>query len=179
MESEIQRMENLIKDLLFLAEFGFSQKAEMVALDFSKLVAVHVQDFHALHTGREVKTEIEPSLFIQGDHEHLARLLSNIFANIDRHTPEDAPVRATLRTIGSKIDLVIEDGGPGLPITGYQRDPQSFQRFDKARSREAGGSGLGMSIIFAIVHEHGGEIWLIQSDLGGLAAHITFDKLLM
>jgi signal transduction histidine kinase len=82
-------------------------------------------------------------------------------------------VKVKLSRSGKKLLLVIEDGGPGLPETSYRDGIELLNRFDTSRSREAGGSGLGLSIIAAIVHEHGGILALRKSALGGLAVEIT------
>jgi signal transduction histidine kinase len=64
---------------------------------------------------------------------------------------------------------VIEDGGPGLPAAAYKEDIRSLNRFDKSRSRDAGGSGLGMSIMSAVIQKIDGTFSLRKSELGGLA----------
>jgi K+-sensing histidine kinase KdpD len=64
--------------------------------------------------------------------------------------------------------FVVEDAGSGLPKHFYTEGIQHFQRYDKSRSRASGGSGLGMSIMAAIVERHGGSIDLSASMLGGL-----------
>ena len=81
------------------------------------------------------------------------------------------PVNVTLNS-GEKKKLLIEDGGPGLPSELYGEAISTFKRFDKSRSRDKGGSGLGMSIMQAIVAEHKGSITLRKSSLGGLAIEI-------
>jgi signal transduction histidine kinase len=96
-------------------------------------------------------------------------LLQNLFSNIRRHTPSDAPVKVTLEEHADLIELWIEDGGPGLPDSAYERGPQGFMRFDQSRSRESGGSGLGMSIVAAVVKDLDGSIDFQRSELGGLA----------
>jgi K+-sensing histidine kinase KdpD len=70
--------------------------------------------------------------------------------------------------------LTIEDGGPGLPKDAYSAGIQFFQRFDQSRSRESGGSGLGMSIMRGIADSIDGTINLQQSTLGGLAVQMRF-----
>jgi signal transduction histidine kinase len=176
--SEITRMENLIKDLLFLAEFGLTPDFAMEELDFSDLVQSHISDFQLLNSARPIEVDLVPDVVLSGSRPHLERLLANIFGNITRHTPNEAPVRVTLLKVGPGLELIIEDGGPGLPENAYQSGVQSFQRFDKSRSREHGGSGLGMSIIFAIVNEHKGKVILGKSALGGLRLHLFFDNLI-
>lgn len=175
--SEIARMESLINDLLFLAEFGMAREIELTKFDLSALLLAHLDDFKQVNPGREIEFEVSPSINLLGSPAHVARLLTNIFGNISRHTPPDSPVNMVLSESEGKIHLLVQDGGPGLPESVYNHGAQSFQRFDKSRSREAGGSGLGMSIIFAIVKAFGGEISLKKSALGGLAVEIYFAKL--
>lgn len=174
--SEIVRMESLIQDILFLAEFGESRTVESVNFDLSELVAAHLSDFATLNVSRQIIAQIGDGIQIKGVKAHIARLLANAFGNILRHTPTDAPVRVTLKEVDEGIELAIEDGGAGLPEDVYRNGVQSFQRFDKSRSRENGGSGLGMSIIFAIVHEQGGTVTLKKSDLGGLDLRVVLFK---
>ncbi len=175
--SEIVRMETLIADLLFLAEFGDVPNHEFSEIDISKILRSHLADFAALNEVRDIETHIQDGVNVHGSAAHIARLLSNIFGNISRHTPSNAPVRVTLGRIKGYADLLIEDGGPGLPAGAYSEGMQSFQRFDKSRSREHGGSGLGMSIIFAIAREHSATVELLPSNLGGLGVHIVFGNL--
>lgn len=175
--SEIVRMEALISDLLFLAEFGNAPTTEVGQVDLSKVLRSHLSDFSILNKDRPITADIEDSVLIHGSEPHIARLFSNILGNISRHTPANAPVVVRLKRLSTGIDVLIEDGGPGLPEIAYASGIQSFQRFDRSRSREHGGSGLGLSIIFAIVHEHGGEVRLQRSELGGLGVHIFFGNL--
>ena len=175
--SEIVRMETLISDLLFLAQFGDIPSREFSTVDISEILRSHLSDFSTLNVTRKIESDIDNRLTIEGSEAHLARLMTNIFANISRHTPSDAPVRVTLKRRSGGIDLLIEDGGPGLPENAYSEGMQSFQRFDKSRSREHGGSGLGMSIIFAIAREHSAAITLQASALGGLGVHVLFGNL--
>lgn len=172
--SEIVRMESLISDILFLAEFGESRITESETFDLSELVTAHVSDFARLNPSRRITDAIATGIRFAGIKAHMARLLTNALANISRHTPTDAPVRITLKRVNGGIELDLEDGGQGLSEEVYRSGIQSFQRFDKSRSREDGGSGLGMSIIFTIVREHGGSVLLNKSDLGGLDLHIQF-----
>ena len=170
--SEIERMESLIHDLLLLAELGESKPVDFAQVDFDELVAAHLSDFQVLNKQRKITTSIPTDCFVNGSREHLNRLIQNCLSNIVRHTPEDAPVSVTLRTVGKRAELTIEDGGPGLPESAYRSEIKAMNRFDPSRSRKSGGSGLGLSIIAAIVQEHDGELELRQSSLGGLAVTI-------
>lgn len=171
--SEIVRMENLIHDLLLLAELGETTVSIREEVDLSELVSSHSRDFQTLHSQRTVTFDIEDGVSCLGSADHLRRLMQNILNNISRHTPVDAQVQIKLSRNGKKSLILIEDGGPGLPETSYRDGIELLNRFDSSRSRETGGSGLGLSIIAAIVHEHGGNLALRKSTLGGLAVEVT------
>ena len=171
--SEIVRMENLIHDLLLLAELGETSIPIREEIDFSELLTSFSRDFQTLNPMRAVTIEIEDGITCLGSIDHMRRLIQNVLNNISRHTPEDARVRIQLSRSGKKTLLILEDGGPGLPETSYRDGIELLNRFDSSRSRETGGSGLGLSIIAAIVHEHDGTLALRKSTLGGLAVEIT------
>jgi len=170
--SEIVRMENLIHDLLLLAELGETTSPIREEVDLSELLTSHSRDFQMLHPQRTVTIEIEDGDSCLGSIDHLKRLIQNILNNISRHTPVDAPVRIKLSRSGKKSLILIEDGGPGLPETSYRDGIELLNRFDSSRSRETGGSGLGLSIIAAIVYEHGGTLAMRKGTLGGLAVEV-------
>ena len=170
--TEIERMESLIHDLLLLAELGESKPTTFEELDLSELVIAHTNDFAFFNKERELNLTIVDNVLVKGSREHLNRLIQNCLSNIVRHTPSTAPVTITLKNKGKKVVLTIEDGGPGLPESAYRSEIAAMNRFDPSRSRESGGSGLGMSIIAAIVSEHNGKLELRKSELGGLAVDV-------
>ena len=175
-ENEIKRMESLIHDLLLLAELGESRPTSFGKIDLAELIRGHVSDFIILNPQRQVSLDIPEECIIQGERDHLDRLVQNILTNISRHTPSAAPVRIDLKKHARITSLLIEDGGPGLPEAGYQSEIKAMRRFDPSRSRETGGSGLGLSIIAAIVQEHRGKLTLRKSLLGGLAIEIELSR---
>lgn len=174
--SEIERMERLIHDLLLLAELGESRPTTFEEIDLAELVQAHSNDFALFNTDRKIEISLEEGCEVQGSREHLNRLIQNCFSNIVRHTPAGAPVAISLKSKGKKVNLIIEDGGPGLPESAYRSEIAAMNRFDPSRSRESGGSGLGMSIIAAIVQEHNGKLELRKSELGGLALVVELPK---
>ena len=175
-ENEITRMESLIHDLLLLAELGESRPVSFDEIDIAELIRSHATDFVTLNPKRHVTLEIPDECFLRGERDHLDRLMQNILTNISRHTPEVAPVQIVLRKLPKGVHIVVEDGGPGLPEEGYQSEIKAMRRFDPSRSRETGGSGLGLSIIAAIVQEHRGKLALKKSTLGGLAVEIDLTR---
>lgn len=174
--TEIERMENLIHDLLLLAELGESRPTTFEEIDLTELTQAHVNDFELFNKGRKISISLDGECHLKGSREHLNRLIQNCLSNIVRHTPADASVSITLKGKGKRVNLVIEDGGPGLPESAYRSEIAAMNRFDPSRSRDSGGSGLGMSIIAAIVQEHNGKLELRKSDLGGLAVDVELSK---
>lgn len=170
--SEIVRMENLIHDLLLLAELGETTRPIFEEVNFTDLVTSYTHDFATLNAARHLEKNIESAIIIDGSVEHLRRLIQNIFNNISQHTNKDDSVKITLRMGGKRVVLIIEDGGKGLPQGGYRDGVTALNRFDSSRSPQTGGSGLGLSIIAAIVAEHDGVLNLKKSDLGGLKVEI-------
>ena len=171
--SEIERMEILIRDLLLLAELGQKTPEFSEEVNLSELVLTQVNDLKVLDPNRAVDSLISGEIYLNGSRLHLQQMLANAFGNIRRHTPSDAPVQISLSSSSGEIHLAIGDGGPGLPTRAYVEGRQHFQRFDKSRSRDTGGSGLGMSIMSGIISEHGGSLELGVSELGGLLLEIT------
>lgn len=170
--SQIERMENLIRELLLLAELGERKEQESEAINISSLIEQNIDDLKVLQPIRPITSRVQPNLEIQGTRNLIDQLFSNTFSNIGRHTPEAAPLEVEVHTSGDFVEIVFQDGGPGLPSEVYERGITHFQRFDASRTRDTGGSGLGMSIMSAIARAHGGDIELSQSKFGGLCTKI-------
>ena len=175
LNSEIKRMESLIADLLILAELGEEKGGEFSALDLSQLLSESVDDFAVVASGHAIELLIDKDVVLDGSEKYLQRFIANALTNIRVHAPRDVPVRITLKG-GRDIKLIIEDGGAGLPADSYGEKIQGLKRFDRSRSRETGGSGLGLSIMNAVVERHKGVLTLRKSDLGGLAIEVQLPR---
>lgn len=112
-------------------------------------------------------TDIQVSV----DPERMAQILGNLLDNALRHTPAGGEVRLTSRTVGDEVAFVVTDTGEGiapehLPYLFYR-----FYRVDTARSRDRGGSGIGLTVTKALVHSHGGHV---SAESAGLGHGATF-----
>ena len=171
--SEVDRMEQLINDLLLLAELGEQKRSERHSINLTEIVSEFVDDLKTLQPTREIAVKLAKSIKVVGSGEQLNQLLSNLFANLRKHTPADAQVQVTLGSSGENmVVLTVEDAGPGLAEKFYEEGVDSFMRFDAFASRQTGSSGLGMTIMRTIVGQHGGKIKLSKSSLGGLKTEI-------
>lgn len=174
MQSEVTRMQRLIDDLLLLTELGSAGRAlQLQPVDLAALVRDQIALLHDLQPGRDIQTDIVDEATIQGDPALLEQLLANLFGNIRRHTGAAVGVGVQLRKEpDGQAVLTVSDAGGGLNPRAYEAGMGFFERFDPSRSRENGGSGLGMSIMAGIVAKHGGSMQLAPSSAGGLMTTI-------
>ena len=173
-DSEVNRMTEIISDLLFITELDQVREDTKSKLDLSAIVSEQINDLKLLQPERTVQATIEERIQIEASKKYIDQIFVNIFSNLKRHTPANSEVLILLKKDSGKVSFVIEDNGPGLPEEFYRQGIQAFQRFDKSRSRETGGSGLGMTIIGKSVEKVGGKISLSKSKSGGLKITITF-----
>mgnify|MGYP000349564356 CR=1 FL=1 len=173
MAGEAARMQQLIEDLLLLAELGEAKpQADLgQTVDLSRLVQGQFEQLRDLQPNRNVELQLE-SCTVAGNAALLARLVANLVSNQKRHTPDNTHTLVGLVASDGWAVLTIDDSGPGLPAKAYANGPRRFERFDSSRSQASGGSGLGMSIMSQIVAAHGGQFDLAPSTLGGLKTQI-------
>jgi signal transduction histidine kinase len=171
---EGERIERLVKDLLDLARFeagGISLALENVDVDeiFERVSERHAQAAH----DKGVTIDIEPhddDIRLVGDPHRLEQAVQNLASNALRHTPPGGRVRLGASRDGDMVKLAVMDSGVGIPA---QHLPHVFDRFYKAdQSRSQAGSGLGLSIVKAIVERHGGAV-SVRSRPGETVFEIT------
>ena len=101
----------------------------------------------------------------------LDRVLANVLENALRHGGSDGVV-VTTSTLGPRVELRVADHGPGIPESMRERVFDRFYRADPARSRTQGSTGLGLSIVQALVSRHGGRLTLLNRPEGGLRVQL-------
>jgi signal transduction histidine kinase len=163
-EQETHKLEAIIGDLLDLARLeggGDRLRAEPVAVeDLFKRVADRHQP--ALRD-RSITLDLdiaEGTPRICGDAARLEQALQNVAANAIRHTPSGGRVGLTASAAPDGVLIAVSDTGPGIPEEHLPRVFDRFYKVDAARSGTAvpSGSGLGLSIVRAIIERHGGTI---------------------
>ena len=162
---ESLRMSNIIDRLLKIAALDEGHRGESVSINLEEYLKSQLDDLRMLQPKRSIKFS-GGDLTIKAPYELLDILISNLLTNARVHTQEEAPINVTL----TGRSLIIEDGGPGLK----EIPDKPFKRFDASRSRESGGSGLGMSLIQKSAKELGAKLTFSKSDLGGLKVEINF-----
>jgi signal transduction histidine kinase len=105
-----------------------------------------------------VLAHVEELVTIIGDAERLLQVVRNLLENAITHTPRGTVIEAVLRRSDGVAQITVRDTGPGIPEEHLPYLWDRFYRIDKARSRAADGSGLGLSIVKYIVEAHGGTV---------------------
>ncbi len=116
----------------------------------------------------EFKQDADEDIVLTGDADHLTRLFLNLTENTLRYTDSPGKLKILSRTANDTLTICFEDSAPGVPQDSLRYLFNRLYRVDKSRSREMGGSGLGMSICKQIVEIHGGNILAANGSLGGL-----------
>ncbi|GIH91760.1 sensor histidine kinase [Planobispora siamensis] len=162
MESEAVRMGLLVDDMLMLARLDQQRPMSMRPVDLLAIAADAVHDARILAPEREITLSVDgAALIVMGDEVRLRQVVGNLMTNALTHTPEGTPVRITLRARDGTAVIEVADEGPGLTAEQRERVFERFYRADSARGRRdpsAGGSGLGLSIVAAMVEAHGGTV---------------------
>ncbi|GGK96133.1 sensor histidine kinase [Mangrovihabitans endophyticus] len=160
-ESEAQRMTTLVEDLLLLARLDAGRPLAHDPVDLSMLVVDTVSDAHAAGPGHDWQLDLpEEPVLVRGDQLRLHQVLANLLANARTHTPEGTTVTVGVALSGRDALLRVTDTGPGIPPALQPHIFERFARGDSSRSRVAGSTGLGLSIVSAVVAAHGGTVWV-------------------
>lgn len=140
-----------------------------VPVDLAALLRSLVADL--ADAGRSTSFDGPPGLAVSGRPVALRRLFENLLGNALRYGREAG---ATLRRLDEgRVEVLIDDRGPGIPQALRERVFDPFFRIEGSRSRETGGSGLGLAVVRAIVQRHGGTIRLEDRPGGGLRVRVT------
>jgi two-component system OmpR family sensor kinase len=160
-ESEGTRMSRLVDDLLLLARGdadGAGHGAEREPVDLADVLDDAVSGSRAAYPDRRIDMEVDTLPAVFGNRDQLLRVVRNLVNNAAVHTEAGRPILVRGFSDAEGAVIQVADGGPGLPPEQAAHVFERFWRADKARTRARGGSGLGLSIVAAIVRAHGGTV---------------------
>ncbi len=165
-EKESIRMGYLVEDLLMLARLDQSRELTMDSFDLSALVNEAVTSATASGPDHIVTSQITPGVMTIGDADKIYQAVTNLLANARSHTPAGTAIKVGVGSNQTGAFVSVTDNGPGLSKEDQSRIFERFFRVDPSRQRSAqDGSGLGLSIVDAVVTAHGGTV-SVASDLG-------------
>lgn len=177
----VDRMTSLVKDMDVLSKVETGQydiRMEPTRLDL--LVEDTLLGLESLAQKYSAKIRVKyacsKSATITCDTAKIEQVLDNLIVNAIKYSEDPRSVKILLEDIGTKIQFSIIDKGFGIPSKDLSRVFERFYRVDKARSRDAGGSGLGLSIVKHIIDKHGESIEVTSKEGVGTTFRFTLAK---
>ena len=166
-EKESIRMSTLVEDLLLLARLDQSREMAQEPVDLNTLLTEAVASAKAAGPNHLIELSLPSAeVFVLGDSQRIHQVVANLLANARTHTPDDSQIKVALDQGIAETIISVSDNGPGLSEDDQERIFERFFRADPSRARTSGeGSGLGLSIVDAVMQAHGGYV-SVQSKLG-------------
>ena len=167
-ERNTQRLDLLIQDLLTISALESERiKLNLQPVELCPLVEKIFSDLKPPAENKNVELVSQlPELTASADLNRLEQVLANLVDNAIKYGRAQGKVVVGGKKLDDgKLEIFVQDDGPGIPAEALDRVFERFYRVDKARSRDQGGTGLGLSIVKHIVQAHGGEVW-VKSELG-------------
>ncbi len=165
--SETDRLSGMVGQLLTLARADGKPQTISQKVDLSVIAADTVREMRLLAEPRQITIALEAGVaaWVRGDPSRLRELLTILLDNAMKYSDDGATARVAVTNSNHRAVLQVSDNGHGIPADALPRIFDRFYRVDKARSREMGGAGLGLSIAKLIAERHGGTI-KIESVVG-------------
>lgn len=166
-EKESIRMGSLVEDLLLLARLDQQPDLVKEPVDLTHLIQEVVASANAAGPDHPITVNLpSDENFVLGDASRIHQAIANLLANARTHTPAGTPITISISHLPEELLLTVTDNGPGISAADQERIFERFYRADTSRARTKGeGSGLGLSIVDAVMKSHGGSVTL-TSELG-------------
>jgi two-component system OmpR family sensor kinase len=163
-ESEAGRMSTLVEDMLLLARLDAGRGVERRPVDLTRLVVEAVDDARVRDPERRWTFDVpDEPVTVPGDEQRLHQAVTNLVTNATRHTPPGTVVAVRLAASADVVRIDVHDDGPGVDPELLPAVFERFTRGDSSRTRASGGAGLGMSLVKAIMHAHGGDATVVST----------------
>jgi len=150
-----------INDLLDVAKLDAGKlTANYATANLTRLLRLTASSFEALAAERRITLSIDtpPALPAQVDAEKLQRIVINLLANAFKFTPDGGTITCRLRTGGGSARVIVEDSGPGVPLSLRESIFEPFHQGDETIAQRSGGVGLGLAIVKEFVELLGGGV---------------------
>ncbi len=164
MQQQAERMETLLKDLLWLSQIESTEgREEHSRLNMRELISEVRESLAGAFPDRNISTSIDSDHAVQGNYKHLYSAVSNLVMNALKYSDGDVEIRWAEHD--GKTCLSVRDHGPGIDAVHLPRLTERFYRVDKSRSQMTGGTGLGLAIVKHVLAGHGAQLE-IDSEVG-------------
>ncbi len=158
---EVDRLGKIVEGLFALSRLDAGEAhSETVRFDLAALAATTTEQMCLLAEDKDIslRCESKSPVFVEGDRARLKQVIVNLVDNAIKYTPAGGSVRVRIYNESSEAILEITDNGIGIPKDAVPYIFERFYRVDKARSRDQGSAGLGLSIVKSICHAHSGKV---------------------
>lgn len=164
---ELDRISQIINNLLSLSTLVRPEGMEFAVIDFSALITRVIDKYSALAKGNELEVTVRkaPNLKVWGNATALEQIAGNILKNAINYTPKGGRVRVTVElALNNNVELVVQDSGIGIARKDLFRIFEPFYRAEPSRTRmqdpgyKVGGTGLGLTIVSELIKMHEGRI---------------------
>jgi two-component system osmolarity sensor histidine kinase EnvZ len=166
LQKDVEEMQNMLQGYMDFAKGESGEEASDI--NVYELLLRHANE--ALLRGKDFKLTCDKKLTISARPGAFSRLMANIITNAFRYADK---ISVKVKSGNNRLTIIVDDNGPGIPSEFHEEVFKPFVRLDEARNQDEGGTGLGLSIARDIAHNHGGEVNLHDSPLGGLRVIIT------
>jgi two-component system OmpR family sensor kinase len=157
-ETEADRMSELVADLLLLARLDSGRPLAREQVDLTRLLLEAVADARVLAPEHRWQLSLpDEPVTVVGDDARLHQVITNLLNNARSHTPAGTTVTVGATSDPDDVTIEVHDDGPGLPAELVDEAFDRFTRGDSSRTRASGGAGLGLSLVSAIAEAHGGS----------------------
>jgi two-component system phosphate regulon sensor histidine kinase PhoR len=166
MQSQTYRMRDLIADLLTLTRIETaSDNVQDETVPVAELLASIIEEARALgaKSGHVLLTDIQTGYGLRGSASELRSAFTNLIVNAIRHTPDRAEIRVSWKVDESVARFSVSDTGEGIAARHIPRLTERFYRVDSSRSRDTGGTGLGLSLVKQVLDRHDATLEIISA----------------
>ena len=177
---QARRMSKLINEMLMIARGEMSESYDMEEVDLILLTEVIVEELHEQAEKKKIQISVssDRDVKMMGNHTLLLRMMMNLVQNAISYGKEHGHIDILWKEQGDMIIGEVKDDGIGIDQEDIPKIWDRFYRVDKSRSRENGGTGLGLSMVHFIVAVHGGQIHVESKNGEGTSFIFQFPKIL-
>jgi len=168
MLEEVERLTDIVEGLVALSRLDAGEaKMEWVQVDLAELTATTADQMNLLAEDKGIKVQCSPvqKVIVEGDRSRLKQVVVNLLDNAIKYTPGGGSIQLNVSRQNGHAILDVTDSGIGIPADAVPHVFDRFFRVDKARTRNEGGAGIGLSIVKSICSAHGAELE-VESAIG-------------
>ena len=176
--NEAERLTKTTEKLMSLTKHDMSIYDEKTMVDMREVIIATMRMLRPLATGGNLAldSKLESGCYVLASEETVHQIVFNLVENAIKYNKPGGSVMVSVQKGSGGVVLTVEDTGIGVPAEDMPFIFDRFYRVDKARSREAGGSGLGLSIVLNAVRELNGAITAARREGGGMKFQVVFSE---